>query len=470
MAVSLCEDISFLVDHLIPIPEMTPVISEASFRKKESDGRIEEQNIPRFSKGNVHLNGSYSRIPSISQEVHMIKERFQKSKTMNMTVSLLSCAFLLGCTEGKSSITSPSMTPKPNGLKDCYRDYFDIGAAIQYQSIQSGRYEDLLPNFSTLTPENDMKWGKLEKEKGQFTYEGADIIVDYAKSNGKKVRGHTLLWHKSLPDWVKEECATKEKALALIDRHIDETMGHFKDGVYCYDVVNEALHNTITDNNLDNGDYYRHGTSEISGSGTMDWYSLCGFDFIRQAFLSADQARKKWNLDDVKLYYNDYSLNSPNKRKAAVKMIQRLQKENIAIDGIGMQAHYQLKDYLADSKKFMTNFEESIQAFTGLGIDVEITEFDIRTNDGTKKDYDVFPKETEEQQAKMYQEIYSVCRKYSLPWTAGAGTLNNVTTWGIADDHTPHSTATKKDYPLLFHVDHTQKLAVAAIKDFSEDQ
>lgn len=46
MAVSLCEDISFLVDHLIPIPEMTPVISEASFRKKESDGRIEEQNIP----------------------------------------------------------------------------------------------------------------------------------------------------------------------------------------------------------------------------------------------------------------------------------------------------------------------------------------------------------------------------------------------------------------------------------------
>ncbi len=401
----------------------------------------------------------------------MTEETLHRKKTPIIFV-LLSCLLLSGCK--KDSTEAPSATatpPKTRYLKDYYRDYFDIGAAVQYYSIDNGKYEDLMPHFSTLTCENEMKWGKLEAQRGSFTYEGADKIVAYAQKHGKKVRGHTLLWHKSLPNWIKEECTTKEKALNLIDSHIKAVMGHFKDTVYCYDVVNEALHNTVSEEDIDNGNYFRTGT-EISGTGTMDWYSLCGFDYIKKAFQSAKEAKDIYGLDDLQLYYNDYSLNNPSKREAAKNLVKMLKADNIEIDGIGMQAHYRLSSYLSDKKRFMNDFEDSIKEFTELGIDVQITELDIRVNDSTvpTDEFDVFHKDLEYKQAEMFDDIYRICRKYSLPWKSGAGVISNVTTWGIADDHSAHSTSTHKDYPLLFQKDHSEKEAIRKIEDFSEDQ
>gem|GEM_PF-879599 len=391
-----------------------------------------------------------------------------------ITALVLPCLMLTGCINFKNSstnISTSSTKMEKQWLRDYYGDYFDIGAATLPYYINNETYEDLLPHYSTLTCENDMKWAKLESQKGQFTYQGAKTIVDYAKSHNKKVRGHTLLWHKSLPNWVKEEATTKKKALSLIDQHVKDVISYFGNDVYCYDVVNEALHNSITQVNLTNNDIYRTGEGEISGSGTMDWYEMCDIDYIKQAFRSANEAKTLYNLPDLQLFYNDYSLNNPYKRKAACQLVRMLQNDNIRIDGIGMQAHYRLKNYTDNKEGFLQDFEDSIKEFTSLGIDVQITELDICVypNSSEPSQFDSLPKEVEEEQAEMFGEIFRICREYSLPWKSGAGIVSNVTTWGIADDHNAHNNQYHQEYPLVFHRDHSKKKAFAEIVGFKQE-
>lgn len=365
----------------------------------------------------------------------------------------------------------PEETPPPSYeqsiyLQDIYQDYFKIGAAVSTVMIED--YEEIFPHFNSITAEYQMKWGQTEPSKGKYSYGNADKIVSWAKENGKQVRGHCLLWYKSLPSWVASEATDKESALQLIDRHVNETVEYFGDSVYCWDVLNEALHNTVTEKNLAENDIYRTGSGEVSGSGTVDWYALCGEEFIVQAFRSADEARKRLGLNELELYYNDYSLNNPQKREACVRLVKMLQREGVAIDGVGMQAHYRLPAYEKDRQAFMQNFEDSIKAFTELGVDVQITELDISVyaSDSETAASDSLTLETEEAQAQMFADIFEVCRRYSKPWKEGAGTVTCVTTWGVADDRTSKDTAFHKDYPLIFGRNHEYKKAYYAITDF----
>ena len=58
----------------------------------------------------------------------------------------------------------------------------------------------IVDQFSTVTPENVMKWQLVEPVQGQFDYAAADGLVRFAQRNHDKVRGHTLVWHNPLPD------------------------------------------------------------------------------------------------------------------------------------------------------------------------------------------------------------------------------------------------------------------------------
>lgn len=254
--------------------------------------------------------------------------------------------------------------------------------------------------------------------------------------------------------------------------HIQTVMNHFKGDVYVWDVCNEALKNTVSASQLNNGDIWRTGASEsVSGDGTLDWYKLCGTDYIKEAFKTADSVRTSLGLtaDDMKLYYNDYNLNDPNKSAACVQLVKMLQQEGIAIDGVGMQAHYRLSGYAADKTKWLNNFENAIKEYTKLGIDVQITELDIRVyaKDSDTEIYDgKLSEETEALQAEMYGKIFEICRKYAKPWTSGAGCVTGVTTWGVADTNNAWNTDSHAEYPLMFSSEMVPKKAYYSVIDF----
>ena len=123
-----------------------------------------------------------------------------------------------------------------------------------------------------------MKFQSLQPTEGQFTYDAADRIVNFAIQNEMKVRGHTLVWHSQNPSWLFDN-ATKETLLTRMRTHISNVVRHYKGKVYAWDVVNEAV--------MEDGSYRSGNLVEDQKS---RWYEIVGESYIAEAFKAAHEA------------------------------------------------------------------------------------------------------------------------------------------------------------------------------------
>ena len=65
--------------------------------------------------------------------------------------------------------------------------------------------------FNMIVAENEMKFDALEPSRNQFSYGGADNIVNFASRHQMMVRGHCLVWHSQLPQWVSSDGKKNDK-------------------------------------------------------------------------------------------------------------------------------------------------------------------------------------------------------------------------------------------------------------------
>ncbi|MEN3362485.1 MAG: endo,4-beta-xylanase, partial [Mycobacteriales bacterium] len=104
--------------------------------------------------------------------------------------------------------------------------------------------------FSTVTPENVMKWQLVEPTRGQLDFAAADGLVAFARAHGQLVRGHTLVWHNQLPTWLTDGVAdgsiTPTQLRGILRQHIRDEVGHFRGKIWQWDVVNEAFNDDGT--------------------------------------------------------------------------------------------------------------------------------------------------------------------------------------------------------------------------------
>ncbi|MBR4729504.1 MAG: endo-1,4-beta-xylanase, partial [Prevotella sp.] len=209
------------------------------------------------------------------------------------------------------------------GLKDAYKDYFMIGVAVNQRNVSNAEQQALIKKeFNSITCENDMKPEPTEPQEGQFNWENADRIANFCRANGIKLRGHCLMWHSQIGRWMTAEGTTKEQFYARMKNHIQAVVSRYKDVVYCWDVVNEAM---TDDKNAE--DPYRQSAM----------YRLCGDEFIAKAFQFAREADPK-----ALLFYNDYNEADPVKSKRIYNMVKKMKDAGVPIDGIGMQGHYNI--------------------------------------------------------------------------------------------------------------------------------
>src|SRR5690606_31724993 len=56
--------------------------------------------------------------------------------------------------------------------------------------------------WDQITPENEGKWGLVERERDQMEWRFLDAVHDYAREQGIPVKGHTLVWGSQSPEWI----------------------------------------------------------------------------------------------------------------------------------------------------------------------------------------------------------------------------------------------------------------------------
>ena len=253
------------------------------------------------------------------------------------------------------------------GLKEAYGDYFTIGVAVNRRNVTNEEQMALIrQNFNSITAENAMKPASLQPKEGVWNWETADSIANFCRRNGIRLRGHCLCWHAQFCQWMFEtesgQPASKELFYRRLRKHIHTVVNRYKDVVYCWDVVNEAI--------SDEGPEIPLGQTVASEAYRQSpLYRLCGDEFIAKAFAFAHEADP-----NALLFYNDYNTTDPGKCSRIYNMVKEMKERGVPIHGIGMQGHYNLQQP-TDSR-----LDSTLACFSQLVDHIHVTELDVRTS------------------------------------------------------------------------------------------
>jgi endo-1,4-beta-xylanase len=371
------------------------------------------------------------------------------TKKIIPTLAVLVLIVLLQCTSSKQTQKGTAEAGgEIKSLKEAYKDYFPMGAAVSPQGLLREEESRLiLQQFNSMTPENAMKMGPIHPRETEYYWKDADSIVAYARRNNLKLRGHTLCWHNQTPRWLfidsthnPPDTVSKELLLKRLKEHITTVVTRYRDVIYAWDVVNEVISDSPNE-------FYRNSP----------FYKICGEEFIAKAFQYAHEADP-----DALLFYNDYNETDPVKREKIYKMVKGLKDAGIPIHGIGLQAHWSihdLRDGLVDS---------TISQFASLGLKVQITELDIKvqpSGNAALKDSTIgYTPEREAKQTEQYEMVFKLFRKYK-------NVISGVTFWNVSDKYSWLDRRGRgKAYPLLFDTTYKPKKAYWNVVNFDRNE
>jgi len=308
-------------------------------------------------------------------------------------------------------------------LKDVFAKDFLMGVSLSGRNVRSGAEQNLIrQQFNSVTCENAMKPASLHPAPDVWRWEEADRIANFCRENGIRMRGHCLVWHTQFSEWMyyddKGEFVDKEVFYSRLRDHIHTVMNRYKDVIYAWDVVNEAM--------SDGGENpYRE--SKL--------YKLCGDEFIAKAFQFAREADPK-----AILFYNDYNECDPRKSRNIYEMVLRMRSRGVPIDGIGMQGHYNI--FRPSTKEL----EDALTLYASLVKHIHITELDVRASAEMGGQLN-FSKEgmnmtdtIQTLHTQQYERLFDSFRKFS-------DKIDCVTFWNL---HDGCSWLGEKNHPLLF--------------------
>ena len=336
-------------------------------------------------------------------------------------------------------------------LKDAYKNYFMIGVALNQRNVSNDDQINLVKaEFNSITAENDMKPGELHPKEGEWNWEKADKIANFCRQNGIKLRGHCLCWHSQFADWMftdkKGREVKKEVFYERLREHIHTVVNRYKDVVYCWDVVNEAMEDNPRPN-FANGKFTPGSPYRQSRH-----YKLCGDEFIAKAFEFAREADP-----NALLFYNDYNECDPGKRDRIYDMVKKMKDAGVPIDGIGMQGHYNVYGPTEE------DIDAAITKYKELVKHIHVTELDIRMNTEMGGQLRFSRGENKPVAGYMntlltdqYNRIFKIFRKHK-------DVIDCVTFWNLGDRD---SWLGVNNHPLPFDENYKPKQAYYAIKNF----
>jgi endo-1,4-beta-xylanase len=284
-----------------------------------------------------------------------------------------------------------------------------FGTAVAANKLGDSTYTGILNReFDMVTAENEMKMDATEPNQGQFSFGNGDRILNQARNQGKRVRGHALAWYAQQPGWMQNMSGSSLRSAML--NHVTQVASYYKGKIYAWDVVNEAF----ADGN--------------SGGRRDSNLQRTGNDWIEAAFRAARAADP-----NAKLCYNDYNTDnwSAAKTQGVYNMVRDFKSRGVPIDCVGFQAHFN------SGNPVPSNYHTTLGNFAALGVDVQITELDIEGSGSS--------------QAQQFQGVAQACLSVAR--------CTGITVWGIRDSDSWRSSGT----PLLFDGSGNKKAAYNSV-------
>jgi endo-1,4-beta-xylanase len=360
-------------------------------------------------------------------------------------------------------------------LHETFTDYFSLGvsinginitnasvishelAAITAYHFNSVVYSNLMKPDFLLDHQGSMANAAAGDEAGVAThFHNAIPGLEFARTNGLGMRGHTLVWHTQTPHWffregfrTDGEFVSAEIMTARLESYIRQvltfTNEYFPGVIYAWDVVNEAVTTARGQYNNSTGWHTRthHGSSENPIPNL--WYHVLGPDYVRLAFYFA----RRYAAPYTRLFYNDYNTFQRDKTLAIVNLLTELMEEGL-VDGMGMQSAMGL-NWPASLRTGSNSVVQAINEFSALGLELQMTEHTVRIGSP-----DFF-----EEQAARYREFFEILLEMHEV-NGGPANITNVTFFGLMDNY--HFYANLHQYYWLFDYRLQPKPAFFAVK------
>ena len=269
-------------------------------------------------------------------------------------------------------------------------------------------------NYATL----GMYWALTdERSNDSFIVNYYDEILDWAHKNDFRIKGHPLMWHEAMPDWVRNYENLDELDL-IIKNHMKrliETYPQIND----WDVYNEPI-----------GPFKPH----IPYSAIGDWIKYKGgiypamveiYEYVNSISSSKNYSNNHYHAKDPEFF----------------KINKFFVENNVNYSSIGMQAHMQSDDNVMSEKQLWNQIED----YAVLGKNIQFTEITVTSSKRFKnwKDHQVFLKkrdslikegqeydleslpEYEDFQANYLKDFYTLA--FSHP------SVTSITFWNLTD-------------------------------------
>jgi endo-1,4-beta-xylanase len=290
------------------------------------------------------------------------------------------------------------------------------GGVSSFEGKFTGSFEDpqvralTVEQCGILVPENELKWYALRNDPKTFDFRRADKLLDFAANNRLAMRGHTLLWNRTewFPKWLPGyDFGPKPAAAAerMLREHVATVCGHCGDRVFSWDVINETIDH------------------ETGAPRETVFTKLLGPEAIDIMFHATREA-----APHAQLVYNDYmswAADSAKHRAGVLRLLERLKKNNVPIDALGVQGHIGPGATNAGntfSAAEQAEWRKFLDEATGMGLDLVVTEFDVGDQN--------MPADIATRDA----EVAALARAY-LDFMASYKQLRYVMAWGLTDKY-----------------------------------
>ncbi|KAF7337819.1 Endo-1,4-beta-xylanase A precursor [Mycena venus] len=291
-------------------------------------------------------------------------------------------AFFSNCFPSATSSSSGSNTVATTLGGKLY-----FGTAADNYELNDPAYTAKLNNeslFGQITPRS-LRWDATESVQGFFTFDDGDAMVALAQKNGQLVRGPPCVVYNELPNWVNSVNIATGDFQNILNAHCSALIKHFA-------VVSLWIFNSEAIDWMTATDAWDVFSEPISDDGSIRpvGYSPSGqgVSFIESVLYAARGADP-----DAKVYVTSSNMDTPGPvLDSMLNEVQHWLAEGVPIDGIGFRSHFTVGG-VPSKETLIANYE----TFTALGIEVAITELDIRGADILQQQTD-------------YQTVISACK------------------------------------------------------------